>query len=83
MHGYVVYVIGCPIIVYLLVLIVLKVKALNQRIRQYFEEEASGPKDPYADMIALAQVEDALQKQKKLQQQSKALIRGGQQPPEA
>ena len=83
MPGYVVYVVGCPIIVYLLIAIVLKMIGLNRRIREHFEEEASGPKDPYADMLALAQVEEALQKQKKLQQQSKELLRGPQQPPKS
>ena len=72
-----VWVIGIPIIIVLAIQIVRKVIVLKAAIREHFEEEATGVKDPYAQMAALANVQQALDEERKRSREAKQLMRLG------
>jgi|GEM_PF-3089915 hypothetical protein len=49
----IVYLIGVPIILYLLVMAVKRTRAVSQRIREVQEEAERTPTNPYADMARM------------------------------
>jgi len=77
MPGYAIYIVGVPIIIALLISVVMRARALNAKIREHIEQEATHPADPCEQMQAMARVEEALRQQKDMQKQSKDLLRGG------
>ena len=72
-----VWIIGVPIIIILVIMIVRRVIALNAAIREQFEENAKGVKDPYAKMAAVANVQAAIDEEMRRSRQAKELLRLG------
>lgn len=81
MADYLVYIVGIPIIIALLITVVIRVRALNARIRQHFEDEANGVVDPYEQMATLARVEEAIQQHRKFREEAKKLLGVGRKSP--
>jgi len=72
-----VWIIGVPIIIALVIMIVRRVIALNAAIREQFEENAKGVKDPYAKMAAAANVQAAIDEEIRRSRQAKEMLRLG------
>ena len=70
-----VWIIGVPVIIALVIVVIRRAVALKAAIREHFEEEASGViKDPYAQMAAAASVQQALDETKERSRQAKQLL---------
>ena len=65
---------GIPIIAILVVVVMRRAKAVNAAIAQHFEEEASGVKDPYAQMAAALNVQQALDEELRRSREAKRLL---------
>jgi hypothetical protein len=74
------WIVGTPIVVALTVLAVRRAIALKAAIKQHFEDEANGPKDPYAQMAAAMAVQQAIEDEKRRSRDAKSLLRVGKPP---
>ena len=72
-----VWIIGVPVIVVLIVLVIRRAIALKAAIAQHFEDEENGPKDPYAQMAAAMNVQAAIEAERRRAKQARQLLRGG------
>ena len=66
------WIIGTPIIIGLAVLVVKRIRQVNEAVRQHLENP--GPIDPYASMAAMANVQQAIDEEKRRSAQAKALL---------
>ncbi|HEY3331493.1 MAG TPA: hypothetical protein VGK19_15795 [Capsulimonadaceae bacterium] len=67
------YIVGIPIIIVLLVMIVRRARQVNEAVREHLDQQ--GPVDPYANMAAMANVQQAIDDEKRRSRQAKELLK--------
>lgn len=72
-----VWIAGVPIIVVLVISVIRRAIALKAEIRKHFDEEARGVKDPYSQMAAMANVQQAIDDERRRARQANELLRPG------